>query len=117
MATITRTQSFVRVEADMLLAVEGKGTVKWQKSGAPDLARVKTIGAVFSGDVRITRLASGEGYNFLRVGVQRGSDRRRVFFRGDARVSFGGQDMTVERLYNLLDGMERMDAVLRRFGL
>ena len=106
MASITRTQTFQRDDANML-AVQGKGTVTFQASGAPS-EKVSTIGAVFTGNLRVTRLASGRGYNFLLTDVKRGTDRRRVFFQGDAEVRIGNRVVTVAAYYNMLAVCERL---------
>lgn len=106
MARITRTQH-VQYDEVTLLGVQGMGTVKFGKDGAP-APRNRNISAVFTGNLRITRLASGRGYNFLVTGVQRGSDRRRVHFSGDAKVRLGDEVTTVADYYRLLERVEAL---------
>lgn len=106
MAFITRTQ-VVQYDDVSLLAVQGTGTAKFQKSGAPDV-RTKTIGAVFTGRLRITRLANGNGYNFLLIDTKRGTDRRRVNFAGNAEVRLGDRVTTVDAYWALLETCERL---------
>lgn len=106
MATITRVQH-VQYDDVTLLAVEGRGTHKFQKSGAPSVTR-KSMGAVFSGRIRITKSDNAGGYFILGIDRQRGADRRRVFFHGDALVRLGDQVTTVERYYSMLALVERL---------
>ena len=106
MATITRVQH-VQYDDVALLAVEGRGTNKFQKSGAPSVTR-KALGAVFSGRIRITKSDNAGGYFFLAIDRERGADRRRVFFHGDALVRLGDTVTTVDRYYAMLALMERV---------
>lgn len=102
MTLITRT-THVQYDTTALLAVEGRGTTKFLVSGAPDLCRVKTIGVVFSGPIRITRLASGEGFNVVRIGKgSMSADRRRVFFRSDAKIRLGSRVVSMSDYWKML---------------
>lgn len=106
MASITRTQHFQR-DAVSLLAVQGRGTDRFVASGQPDTKRAD-FGAVFSGDLRVTRLASGNGYTFLLTDSKRGTDRKRVNFDGNALVRIGDRTMMVSEYYGLLVLIERV---------
>lgn len=106
MATITRVQH-VQYDTVSLLAVEGKGTNKFQKSGAPSYSR-KSLGAVFSGRIRITKSDNAGGYFVLGIDRPRGADRRRVFFHGDAKVRVGNDVMSLDAYYALLSLVERL---------
>lgn len=110
MATITRVQH-VQYDDVALLAVEGRGTNKFQSSGAPSTTR-KSLGAVFSGRIRITKSDNAGGYFFLAVDRSRGADRRRVFFHGDALVRLGDDVVTVADYYAMLDRVERISRLL-----
>lgn len=106
MATITRVQH-VQYDDVALLAVEGKGTNKFQKSGAPSYSR-KTLGAVFSGRIRVTKSDNAGGYFVLGIDRPRGADRRRVFFHGDALVRLGDTVTTMDNYYRMLALAERL---------
>lgn len=106
MATITRVQH-VQYDDVALLAVEGRGTGTFLSSGAPSTTR-KNIGAVFSGRIRVTKSDNAGGYFFLGIDRPAKSDRRRVFFHGDALVRLGDTVTTVERYYAMLALMERV---------
>lgn len=112
MATITRVQHVQYDTADML-AVRGTGTTKFQKSGQPEF-KVKNVSAVFDGRIRVTRLASGRGYVFLAVDAPRGSDRKHVFFQGDALVRLGSQTITVADYYAYLSAVETLRGLIGR---
>lgn len=106
MATITRVQH-VQYDNVSLLAVEGRGTNKFQKSGAPSHTR-KALGAVFSGRIRVTKSDNAGGYFVLGIDRPHGSDRRRVFFHGDALVRLGDTVTTLDDYYRMLAFVERM---------
>lgn len=106
MAIITRTQH-VQYDDVALLAVEGRGTTEFLSSGAPSTTR-KSIGAVFSDRIRITKSDNAGGYFFLGIDRPAKSDRRRVFFHGDARVRVGDHVTTVENYYSMLSVVERL---------
>lgn len=109
MATITRVQH-VQYDEVSMLAVEGKGTDWFQSSGAPE--PVRPIGAVFSGRIRITKSSNRNGYFIVRLDSKPGTDRRRVFFRGDAQVRMGGEVVTMADYYAMLVAHERLSALL-----
>ena len=106
MATITRTQH-VQYATVSLLAVEGRGTDEFLSSGAPSHTR-KTLGAVFSGRIRITKSNNAGGYFILGIDRPAKSDRRRVFFHGDARVRVGNEVTTLADYFDVLDLIERV---------
>ena len=110
MATITRVQH-VQYDNVSMLAVRGTGTTKFQKSGQPEF-KVKTVSAVFDGRIRVTRLASGRGYVFLALDAPRGSDRKHVFFHGDALVRIGSGTTTVDAYYRAMEGLERLRNII-----
>ena len=109
MATITRVQHFQN-DSVSLLAVQGLGTDKFQASGQPKTPKAN-FGAVFSGNLRITKSATSGGYFFLLTDARRGTDRKRVFFRGSAEVRIGGEVVTVDAYYNMLTTVERFSAL------
>lgn len=104
MATITRVQH-VQYDDVTLLAVEGRGTTEFVASGAPSTTR-KAVGAVFTGRIRVTKSDNAGGYFVLALDRQRGSDRRRVFFHGDAQVRLGENVVTMDRYYGMLSLVE-----------
>lgn len=106
MATITRVQH-VQYDNVTLMAVEGKGTNKFTKAGAPTVNR-KVLGAVFSGRIRVTKSDNAGGYFILGLDRPRGSDRRRVFFHGGAQVRLGSMVVTMDEYYALLALAERL---------
>ena len=106
MATITRVQH-VQYDTVSLLAVQGPGTDKFVPSGQPD-KYTENFGAVFSGNLRITRLASGNGYTFLIIDGKRGQDRKKVNFSGSALVRVGDDLITVHDYYLMLSMVEAL---------
>jgi len=105
MATITRTQHFHIDPAAHLMAVQGSGTDKFQASGQPKTCK-SNFGRVFTGRVRVTKSETSRGYFFLLLDAKRGTESKRVFFRGDAKVSTAGMVVTVDAYYRALGIME-----------
>jgi len=109
MAQTVRIQHFQN-DTVSLLAVQGHGTDKFQASGQPEAPKAN-FGAVFSGSLRITKSSRASGYFFLLTDARRGTDRKRVFFRGSAEVRIGGEVVTVDAYYNMLRSVERFTAL------